>query len=125
MDYLLLIEPDKLLADTVSKYLNDNGYQVVCSDGAQDAILKIDKKKPQLIILEVLLAEHNGIEFLYEMRSYPDLLNIPVIIFSRVGSDDLGISEKLKVDLMISNILYKPDTTMKKLLDSINDLISR
>jgi DNA-binding response OmpR family regulator len=82
MSQILLIEPDIVLANIYTKALTHEGYRVVVAGDAQAAISLADKSKPDLIIMEIQLVSHNGIEFIYELRSYPEWQDIPIIIQS-------------------------------------------
>jgi len=69
--------------------------------------------------LELQLASHNGIEFLYELRSYNDWQSIPVIIHSLVPATAFT---NIAPELGVVSYLYKPTTTLKKLCTSVSDL---
>lgn len=118
---ILIVEPDQVLANIYTKLLINNGYQTIISSNADSAIKQIDEFKPDLVLLEIQLVEHSGIELLYEIRSYIDLDPIKVIIFSRVPYYEFKDSiSSLKKDLMIDSYLYKPETKLTRLLDQIN-----
>lgn len=113
MSKVLIIEPDRLLAKTYIKALETNSTNSVdAAYGAQEAIEVMDKDTPQLIILELQLGEHNGIEFLYEIRSYSDWQSIPVVIFSRLSEKESNISPDNKRQLGITAYCYKPHTSL-------------
>lgn len=120
MTNILLIEPDRILGETYQHVLQSAGYEVTLVAGAQTAVASADKKRPDLVILELQLVEHSGIEFLYEFRSYPDWQDIPVLIHSQVPpiefSDNL---ELLKNELNVVNYLYKPQTKLSKLVEVV------
>src|SRR5438309_2019280 len=106
MKNILLVEPDYILARIYSQALNRAGYKVTLASNAQMAITLADKKQPDLVILELQLIEHSGIEFLYEFRSYQEWQAIPVIINSHVPPGEFSLSWSiLKEDLAISNYL--------------------
>lgn len=84
MKHILLIEPDKILSENYRLSFQKSGYKIQITHDAQAAIYAVDKIKPDLIVLEIQLASHSGIEFLYELRSYSDWQNIPVIILSLI-----------------------------------------
>lgn len=116
---ILLIEPDKLLADIYQKALKQAGHKVDWVADAQAAIHSIDKKRPDLIILEVQLGAHNGVEFLYELRSYGEWSAIPVIVLSRLSQEDIGLSSAVKSNLGIVGYFYKPSTNLAGLVESL------
>lgn len=117
---ILLIEPDKLLGDVYKKALKRQGLKVELCTNAQTAVNYLDRHTPKLIILEIQLAEHNGIEFLYELRSHEDWKNIPVIINSLIPIEDIGLTHESQVELGVSNVLYKPQTKLERLLEIVN-----
>ena len=91
MPNILLVEPDRELAEIISKYLSADYAVQVCTN-AQEAISTADKNKPEVIILELAIPEHNGAAFLQELRSYQDWLDIPVIIYSRIARESIGLT---------------------------------
>ena len=68
---------------------------------------------PDMVILEPQLAEHGGVEFLYEFRSYPEWDHIPVYVFSRLTADDFKITEATELNLGITGYWHKPRMTLK------------
>lgn len=117
--HILLVEPDKVLAKTYIASLERAGHSVDWQASAQGSIATIDKKIPAVIILEVQLVGHNGIEFLFELRSYKDLQSIPVILLTTVPTHDLGLTEDAKKQLGILEYLYKPQSNLKTLLMTV------
>jgi len=125
MSKILLVEPDRLLADTYKKALAKDGHTVKTAATAQAAITTADDKQPDLVILEVQLVEHSGIEFLYEFRSYPEWQDIPVLIHSNVPPAEFNDSQQiLKNQLGVDYYLYKPRTTLQELLYSVREQLS-
>ncbi len=122
MAEILLIEPDRLLAESYVQALQSAGHEVNAASGAQAAILAADAIRPDLVILELQLVEHSGIEFLYEFRSYPDWQNVPVLIQSHVPGAEFNDNwQLLKDELGVRDYLYKPRTSLSRLIASVNE----
>jgi len=120
---ILLIEPDLMLGDIYKKFLNKKGFEVVvCNDG-QKAIDSIDVERPDVIVLELQLAAHNGYEFLYELRSYKEWFSIPVIINTLIPESKNKLNENNLHSLGVVSYLYKPTTSLEKLRNSIDDQV--
>lgn len=117
---ILLIEPDNLLANIYKVHLEKFNYKVRICAGVQKAVNEIDNLRPDMIILEMKQSAHNGYEFLYELRSYSDWQDIPVIIHSMLPETDLMMTEDIKLDLGIILYLYKPKTSLGKLHYELN-----
>ncbi len=117
MKLLLLIEPDNILSNSLSKALVSAGYRVNIAGNAQAAINSVDSSRPDLVILELQLIGHSGIEFLYEFRSYKDWQDVPLIILSNVPKKEFKDNDALlSSELGVVEYLYKPDTDLKKII---------
>lgn len=123
MKTILLVEPDKFLQGLYKTSLEQEGYKVKSATNAQKAIELADKSKPDLIILEIQLVEHSGIEFLYELRSYVDWQDIPVIINTIVPPVEFKNNHVLLVqELGVKGYLYKPQSSLKNLAASVKEI---
>lgn len=122
MAQILLVEPDRLLARIYFECLTVAGHTVQICATAQSAIFCADDITPDVVILELQLVSHSGIEFLYEFRSYPDWQDIPVIANTNVPAGEFSGSWKILRDqLGVAQYLYKPVTNLKKLLSTVNE----
>lgn len=116
---VLLVEPDQVLSKTYQTAFNKAGLKAVGCHSAERAIAMIDVTNPKVIVLELQLGEHNGVEFLYEMRSYSDLEKIPIIIHSRIAKEISGIDSKVQSQLGIKTYCYKQQTKLSQLVDVV------
>ena len=120
MAHILLIEPNQVLAATYAQALIHEGYTVECVLTSQAALDAADGERPDVIVLELHIGEHNGVEFLHEFRSYGDWQTIPIILNTTIGSEVLKpLQETLKRDFNIEICLYKPQTSVARLLTAI------
>ncbi len=122
MATILLLEPDKRLADSYRRALKAAGHQVHWQNDAQAALAVIDEQAPDLIVLELHLAHHNGVEFLYEVRSYPDCDHIPILLHTMVPAEHPGLGQDYWPQLGIRDYLYKPQTSLAQLVRRANSL---
>ncbi len=120
---VLLIEPDVALARFYQEILSAQGYNVAVSRGAQSAVHIADGQPPDLVIMELQLASHNGVEFLYEFRSYAEWASVPVIILSRIPPHEMH-SPVLWQQLAVAAYLYKPQTSLTQLITVVSDVLS-
>lgn len=112
---VLLIESDRVLARTYAAYLRQNGCEVGLAADAQSAVHALDSFQPELIVLELQLVRHNGIEFLYELRSYADWQEIPVIAHTMLAPGNVNLSADVLAALGVVQYLYKPATSLERL----------
>lgn len=116
---VLYVEPDGEFAGIVLRYLEEQSLAVDWARDAQTAVSAADGKRPDLVVLELALAEHNGVAFLQEFRSYTDWADIPVIIYSHVPAESTGLSHKDWQKQGVATYLYKPTTRLEALLKII------
>lgn len=122
MAQILLIEPDRVLAESYVQALLHDGHEVQAAGGAQAAILSADAITPDLVVIELQLVEHSGIEFLYEFRSYREWQDTPVIIQSNVPKGEFADNwQLLKEELGVQGYLYKPRTSLEELLAMVRE----
>jgi CheY-like chemotaxis protein len=122
MSHILLIEPNTLLAKVYTQALMQAGHSVAHVTGAQAAINAADKNRPAVVISELQLSQHSGIEFLHEFRSYAEWIGIPVILnTSLVAKQIAPVAGALRRDLGVREILYKPRTSLQDLVRAVRE----
>jgi DNA-binding response OmpR family regulator len=123
MNQILLIEPDYVLAKIYKQALEADGLaKVTVVSGAQAAIMAADEHKPDMVIMELQLIEHSGVEFLYEFRSYTEWQGVPILIQTIVPFGEFQDNWHLLQDeLGVRSYLYKPHTSLRQLLSSVRE----
>ncbi len=116
---ILLIEPDAKLAAIYTQAFTNAGHVMRHAQSAQLAVHTADEFTPDVVLLELQLVGHNGIEFIYEFRSYAEWKEIPIVLLTMVAPHSLGITKDLLEQLGIVDILYKPATNLQQLVRSV------
>lgn len=107
------------MALVIAQALARHERSVAIAQTSQSAIQQADKSLPRLIILELLIPRHNGLEFIHELRSYPEWLDIPLIIYSQMPKEDLLASPEVLKDMGVVEHFYKPTVSLDKLVKSV------
>lgn len=119
---ILLVEDDKFLRDLIIKKLNTAGLDTaIASDGPQGMKLA-EEKKPDLIILDLMLPGMDGFEVLRRLKDNPKFASIPIIILSNLGQKEdvdkgLGLGAKdflIKAHFTPREIIEKVKTYLPK-----------
>jgi DNA-binding response OmpR family regulator len=120
--HVLLLEPNTLLAKTYTEAFRLAGHSVAHATGAQAAVDAADRQQPDVVVLELQLPAHSGLEFLHEFRSYPEWQGVPVVVHSMVSpTQTSAVEESLKRDLGVWAVLYKPRTSLQRLLGAVRE----
>ncbi len=115
---ILVVEPQKDLGKLIDKSLTLSGMEVMLTTDAQTAVHAAEQGV-DVVVLELALPGHNGVEFLYEFRSYDDWRHIPVVIYSHISSEEAGFGSEVYQRFGIKKHLYKPTTSLQKLADTV------
>lgn len=123
---ILLVEDDAWLAELYQTVLElDTNCKVLIAGTAAAALDTLDENPDTaLIVLDMFLPEHNGIEFLHEIASYEDINSIPVIVLSSVYQHDFGMTDERWKHYGVVKYLYKPRTKPDDLLTEIKKQLS-
>ncbi len=114
---VLIIEPSKELANIIAARISKEGASAYIAHTTQAGISVADKNKPDIVILELLISGHNGLEFLHEFKSYHDWFDVPIVIYSDLSAEELDSAVGWEEDMNIVNHFYKPTTSLKELND--------
>jgi len=115
---ILLLESDRQLAGHTTQFFKWHGYDIKHHSDPQKAIESLDKDALGLVITDLMLAGRSGIEFLYELRSYPEWQNLPVIVTGSIRPDEVDVFSRTFEELGVAR--YMPKSTT-----SLNDLVTQ
>jgi two-component system nitrogen regulation response regulator NtrX len=86
---VLIVDDEEGIRESLSGILEDEGYRVVSSGTAEDALRTVQEQTPDLIILDVWLPKMDGIQALQEIKSLKQ--DIPVIMISGHGNIEVAV----------------------------------
>ncbi|MCK5533838.1 response regulator [bacterium] len=79
---ILVVDDEFDIVDIVKIFLEGKGYEVVSAYNGEDALKLIQKEKPDLIILDVLMPGIDGFEVCQKLKSEKDTMFIPIIFLT-------------------------------------------
>ncbi len=119
---VLLIEDDIFMRELFVKGFHNAGFTVDAAPDAETGLEKLDKKIPDIILLDLLLPGKNGFEFLEEIKQNNSYRHIPVIIVSNLGSK--GDVDRAK-DLGAADFLVKANSTIDEIITKTKKFIEK
>jgi two-component system alkaline phosphatase synthesis response regulator PhoP len=102
---VVVVEDEPDAAEMFAEMMRVSGFRVVKSHSSGPAINLIATEMPDVVILDVMMADISGLEVLKFMRSEPKLAQIPVIV---VSAKSLPVDIKTGMDAGASAYLTKP-----------------
>ncbi len=86
---ILLVEDEKNIILGVRTCLDAVGYEVEVAENGEIALDAVKRKKPDLILLDLVMPKFNGFEVLDSLKSDPGTREIPVIVLTaKAGEED-------------------------------------
>ncbi len=108
---ILVVDDEKRLVSLVESYLTQEGYRVVTAFNGRDALLVAEKESPALVILDQMMPEMNGYDFMRAHRAEHDT---PIIMLTaKVEDDDKVIGLELGADDYVTKP-FKPRELMAR-----------
>lgn len=122
MAHILIVDDEMLFRKLVRKMLEEAGHQVLEAANGNEALAIVERTPPDLIIMDVLMPEREGIETIASLRRAKS--TIPILAVSGGGrtkmTEFLTVAEKFGADAS----LRKP-FDQKTLLDAVQSLLGK
>lgn len=118
---ILLVDDEPDILEIVGYNLSSEGYQVITAENGADAVKLAKKKKPQLIILDVMMPEMDGIEACEQIRKLPDMEETIITFLTARGED---YSQMAGLDAGADDYITKP-IKPKVLVSKVKALLRR
>lgn len=85
---IMIVEDDASFHNLYDEMLDDADYKLIHTYDGDEALVKLEEKKPDLIILDIILDMMTGDTFFLYLKGMPGYADIPVIIVSSCPKND-------------------------------------
>jgi DNA-binding response OmpR family regulator len=117
---ILIVEDDSILQKALQEFLIEEGFEAVSALDGEEGLKMAKAKKPDLILLDIILPKKNGYEVLAELKSDEETKKIPVILLTNLGS--LSDVEKA-LELGATTYLIKADYKLEEIVKKIKETL--
>ena len=122
MKTILFIEDESSLQKTVGETLTQEGYEVIPALDGVIGLKLAKEKKPDLILLDLILPKAHGFEVLKKIKEGVDTKNIPVIVLTNVeGMEEIDKA----IELGAITYLVKAQYSLEELLEKVKKIIEQ
>lgn len=118
---VLLVEDDFATREVMHRTLEREGWGIVEAENGRVALERIANHKPDLILLDLMMPEMDGFEFLTTLRQNPEWRAIPVVVITAMA---LTPEDRLRLNGYVAQILQKGAYTREALLQEVHDLVA-
>ena len=116
MKKILFVEDEMALQKTFKDILNEEGYEMLSAFDGEIGLRLSKEKKPDLILLDLILPKIDGFEFLEKLKADPETKDIPVIILTNLErTEDI----ERALELGATTYLVKANYTLKEVVEKV------
>ncbi|WP_434512805.1 response regulator [Desulfitobacterium sp. AusDCA] len=102
---ILVVDDEEPIQELLKFNLENEGYNVLIAFDGPAALKIVEEKRPDLIVLDVMLPGMDGLEVCNQLRQNPKLRDLPVIMLTAKGEE---IDKVLGLELGADDYLTKP-----------------
>jgi two-component system, OmpR family, alkaline phosphatase synthesis response regulator PhoP len=120
---VLVIEDDLVMREIVTRKLVTNGFEVLEAENGRVGYEAILERKPDLVLLDLMLPEMDGFQILEAVRHGKDkrAAKTPIIILSNLwSSQDVLKTKALNVQAYLVKAYFTPDEILSKVQEVLN-----
>ena len=118
--WVLVVEDDQATRELTQKNLEKNGWNVIHAENGKVALERLKEQTPALILLDLMMPEMDGFEFMQELRQRPESRAIPVIVLT---SKDITDEDRRRLNGHVEKIIQKGAIGWEELLSEIRQLL--
>ncbi|MFA6410906.1 MAG: response regulator [Candidatus Buchananbacteria bacterium] len=85
---IVLVEDDEFLAELYATKLGLEGFEVSLAATGDKGLKMIKEKKPDLVLLDIILPKMDGFEILKAVRNDKEIKNVPIILLTNLSQKD-------------------------------------
>lgn len=121
MTKIAIVEDDQAISQMYRIKFESEGYEVETADDGKAGLETIQKMKPDIVLLDVMMPEMNGDEVLEKLRASTWGKHIKVIVLTNMGEQEL--SPKIR-QLGVSAVILKADMTPRQVADIVKKYLA-
>jgi adenylate cyclase len=118
----LIVEDDLNAREMMRRLLVGEGWAVSVAANGREALDRLTDERTNLILLDLMMPEMDGFEFLAEFRKNPEFTSTPVIV---VTAADLSLADRRRLNGGVEHILQKAASGQEDFLQQIRSLVGR
>lgn len=114
MKKILIADDRPEVGELVRVTLEGEDYEIFCTSDGKEALKKIRKMKPDLVLLDVMMPEMDGLEVCRKLKKDPQTKEIPIIMLTAKGQEvdkekgrGVGVSDYITKPFSPSHLLNK------------------
>jgi signal transduction histidine kinase/CheY-like chemotaxis protein len=117
---VLVVDDDAATRELLCSLLEKEGWQILQAQNGHVALERMDETTPDVIMLDLVMPELDGFDFVDELRKREAWRTIPIIV---ITAKDLTVEERLRLNGYVEKILQKSSFDTDDLVRELRDLV--
>jgi CheY-like chemotaxis protein len=101
---VLVVDDDEISRAGLRNALQQAGWQIAEADNGQNALTRLQEARPSAILLDLMMPEMDGFEFLDEVRRHEEWRDIPVIV---ITARDVTAEDRARLNGRVESVVQK------------------
>jgi CheY-like chemotaxis protein len=118
----LVAEDDEVTRRALRDTLEKEGWNVAEAKDGRAALVAVAARRPDLILLDLLMPEMDGFEFLEELRKDEANRSIPIVV---ITSKTITVEDRMRLNGSVERILLKKASSREELLCQVRELVAK
>ncbi|MFQ5657206.1 MAG: response regulator, partial [Candidatus Methylomirabilales bacterium] len=118
---VLLVEDDADMRAMMGRMLEKGGWAVAVAENGRVALERMAERRPDLVLLDLMMPEMDGFQFLEAIRKNEEWRSVPVVV---ITAKDLTTEDRLRLSGSVAQILEKGAYSQEELLREVRDLVA-
>ena len=119
---ILLVEDEDVIVRLIGRIFTSDKYEVVRAANGKEGLEKLGEYTPDIVLLDLMMPEMNGAQFLEKVKADEKLKNIPVVILTNLaGKADTSYAQKLGAQEFWIKSKHEPS----ELLEMVNKILKK
>lgn len=125
---ILVVDDEDSIREILSYNLDREGYDVIEAEDGEEALEKIKKEKPDLVLLDVMLPKKDGVTVCKEVRYVLGDIALPILMISAKGEEtdkiiglEIGADDYITKPFQIREVIARVKANLRKIITITNE----
>ncbi|MEO9161165.1 MAG: GAF domain-containing protein [Casimicrobiaceae bacterium] len=118
---VLLVDDDDIMRKGMRQALEKDNWEVMEAENGRVALVRLAESRPDIVMLDLMMPEMDGFEFLVEMRNRAEWRDIPVLV---ITAKDLTAEERSRLNGDVEDVLQKGAVELDEVLSQLGHILS-
>jgi len=120
LEHILVVEDDPTNRDMLCRMLARDGWSVIEAANGLIALDRVAERKPDLILLDLMMPEMDGFEFAVALRQHEEWRSIPIVVLT---AKDIDQEDRARLSGCVEKVLRKGALDKEALLDELRRVV--